>query len=356
MNRLCCASLILCASFLGACGRSGTEEREERRPPRYQVETYRVTTEPFAHRLNATGTLLASEFVEIQSERSGLVTEIAFEEGVPVRAGEVLVRIDDSELRAELARAQARLALETAQEERQRTLLQQRNIAAAVYDESLANLNIARAEVGLINAQLARTLIRAPFDGVPGLREISLGSFLTPGTPITSFQDISSLRIDLAVPERYIPFLRVGQHLEIRVAGRNERFLGEIFAIEPGVDVSTRSVLLRGRVPNEGGALKPGQFAEIAIELEENPEAILIPSLALIPGLRENRVLVYEDGVVAEREVSVGIRTSTAIQILEGLAPGDRVITTGILQLRPGMEVDVRQESTKIPEAETPLL
>ncbi len=314
-------------------------------PPALTVEIFEVVTRPFNQSLRANGTLLPNEAVVLQSERSGFVTEILYTEGKPVPVGTILLRIDDTELRAELQRAEARLALEIATEQRQRGLLGQRGISAAAYDESLANLNIARAEAGLIRAQLAKTVIRAPFDGVPGLREVSVGSFLTPGTRIGTFQDVASLKIDFSVPERYRPFVQIGQSLKFRVAGQSGDFDATIYAIEPGIDVNTRSVLLRARVPNSEGQLQPGAFTEIEIALEEDPNAILIPSIALIPGLKRQTVFLYEEGKVVEREVAVGLRTADDVQIVEGLQPGDQVITTGILQLRPGMTVSIQPKA-----------
>jgi RND family efflux transporter, MFP subunit len=338
----------LAAALLAGCGKSEPPARSTK-GGLLSVDSVVVEPRPFKEKLQATGSLLPRESVTLQSEREGMVRSIAFQEGQPVKEGALLLKIDDSELSAQLQRAQARLQLAIADEARQRGLLGRQGISQAAYDESLANLGIARAEVELIKSQLAKTEIRAPFDGIPGLRSVSVGSYVTPGTPIANFAAVDSLKLDFSVPERYLGLLRAGQKVRFRVAGRSEDFEATIYAIEPRIDVATRSVLLRAEVPNPDGKLLPGSFAEILVELDEDPDAILIPSLALIPGLAKQTVFVFEHGVVQERQVSVGIRTADSVQIIDGLQPGDRVITSGILQLRPGMNVQLGKPKTAAP-------
>jgi membrane fusion protein (multidrug efflux system) len=271
------------------------------------------------------------------------VKSISFDEGKPVKAGDVLLAIDDSELRAQRARAKAQLELASAAEARQRDLLQSRGISPADYDQSIANLNIAKAELALIESQLAKTEIRAPFDGVAGFRRVSVGTYLTPGTQICSFQDISSLKIDFSLPEVYLPYLRSGQRVTFQITGRPEKFEATVLAIEPTVDVATRSLLVRATVPNEDSRLLPGSFAEVEVMLGEIKDTILIPAIALIPGLKQQTVFVHHDGKVEERKVLAGLRTADSVQIVEGLQMGDELITSGILQLRPGMNVQVKR-------------
>lgn len=333
-------AILVCAT--AGCGRKAKNSANA--PAEiYVVETVTVHPTNFRETLTATGTLRANESVALQSERAGVVREIDIQEGRPVKKDGLLVKVDDSELQAQLQRAEAKLALDQATERRQRELLTRRGISEAEYEGSLANLNIAKAEVGLIRAQLAKTEIRAPFDGIVGLRQISPGSYVTPGTVLVSVQDIASLKLDFSLPERYLSLLRPGQNITFRLAGRSEAFAGTIYALEPAIDVTSRSVLVRATVPNPDGKLLPGLFAEVEIGLDEKTDAILIPSLALIPGMSEQLVYVHDNGQAAVRKVQVGLRTADAVQIVEGLNPGDQVITTGILQLRPGMKVQARE-------------
>ncbi len=329
-------------AFLLGCDGGPAARPEAKAPPVFTVDTVTMTPRSLRETLSATGTLLPRESVELQSERAGVVVEIPFTEGRPVAAGAVLVRIDDTELQAELERARAKLALDTATEQRQRALLDSRGTSRATYDVSVANLRTARAEVSMIEAQIAKTVIRAPFAGTPGLRHVSVGSYVTPGTRIVSFSDVSALKLDFGIPERYAALLAPGQELQFRVAGQAESFRATIYAIEPAVDVATRSVLLRANVPNPQGLLRPGAFAEVTVVLADIPDALAVPAIALVPGLRQQTVFVYEDGKAESRSVQVGLRTADSVQITEGLRPGERVITTGILQLRSGMTVEAR--------------
>jgi membrane fusion protein (multidrug efflux system) len=320
----------------------------------FVVDVMPVTARPFRETLSATGSLVARETVQLQSERSGIVRDIRFEEGQPAKVGEILVVIDDSELRAQLDRAQATLKLGEVTHARQQTLLESRGISQAEFEQSQANLEIGKAEVALIESQLAKTRIRAPFDGVAGLRRVSVGTYLTPGTVICSFQDIHALKIDFTLPERYYGYLKLGQKITFRIAGRAEKFEATIAAIEPSVDVQTRSLLVRAEVPNDEQRLLAGSFAEVEVTLDEIKDAILIPSIALIPGLKQQTVFVYRDGHAEERKVQPGLRTADAVQIIEGLAPGDQLITSGVLQLRPGMKVEVKPRTAQPASAAKP--
>jgi membrane fusion protein (multidrug efflux system) len=175
-----------------------------------------------------------------------------------------------------------------------------------------------------------------------GLRLVSPGAYLVTGTAIASLQDIASLKLDFTLPERYQPLLKTGQKVTFRVAGRLEAFAATITAIEPAVDIQTRSLQLRATAPNPERGLLPGAFAEVEVALDEIPEAILIPPIALVPGLKQQTVFLHRNGTVEERKVQVGLRTAGAVQVLDGLKAGDELITSGILQLRAGMKVQVK--------------
>lgn len=334
---------------LAGCGKEKSKAGGRSVSATFTVETVEVKTQPFEQTLFATGTLRPNEVVQLQSERSGILKAIHFAEGQPVKKGEVLAELDDTELGAELARAEAQLQLNRAQEERQRNLLKTRGISEADYDQSQANLNIAIAARDLVKAQMEKTRIRAPFDGVAGLRLVSVGAYLSPGTAICSFQDISKLKLDFSLPERYLPFIAEGQTVRFQITGRSDRYEAAITALEPAVDVATRSLTVRAIAANEGKSLYPGAFAELTVTLEKIPEAILIPSIALIPGLKNQTVFVHRGGAVEERLVQTGLRTADSVQILEGLKPGEELVVSGVLQLRDGAKVNVSQRPQPAP-------
>jgi membrane fusion protein, multidrug efflux system len=335
-------ALLGCLVVSGCKPQVEPPARPAGRPP-LVVDVVRIEPRPLRDTLSATGSLLAREEVSLEAERAGVVREIRFEEGRPVEVGQVLVVLDDSELAAQLERARAQLELATAIELRDRELLASGGLVSQLeYDRSLASLNIARAEIALIEAQLAKTRMVAPFDGVAGLRRVSVGAFLTPGTPVLSVRDVSSLRLDFTLPERYRRHLEPGQSVEFRVDGDSGRFPATIFAIEPGVDEITRSIRVRALAPNDAGRLMPGAFAQVEVPIADIPEAILIPPIALIPGLKQQSVFVHRNGEVEARLVETGLRTADAVQILSGLEAGEEVVASGILELRPGMRVRAR--------------
>jgi membrane fusion protein (multidrug efflux system) len=222
-------------------------------------------------------------------------------------------------------------------------------ISAAEYEQSRANLKVIEAELELNQAQLEKTRVIAPFDGITGLRLVSPGAYLAVGTTIASLQDVASLKLDFTLPERYQPVLKTGQKVTFRVAGRTELFEATITAIEPGVDLASLSLQLRATAPNPQQRLLPGAFAEVEVALDEVPNAILIPPIALVPGLKQQTVFLHRNGVVEERKVQVGLRTADAVQVLEGLKEGDELITSGILQLRSGMKVRKKGASAPAP-------
>jgi membrane fusion protein (multidrug efflux system) len=340
-------SLGACLLLLFGCGKKNRSGGRPAPPP-YMVEVITVQPRAFREVIFATGTLQARESVTLQAERSGALTEVRFDEGKLIKAGEVLAVIDDSELQAQLQRAQAQLELATAIEKRDRSLIESGQlISEAEFEQTRANLNIAKAETELIRAQLVKTRVRAPFDGVAGLRRISIGAYVTPGTPIASVQDIRTLKLDFTLPERYLANLRDVENVTFRVAGASDPIPAEVYAIEPLIDLATRSLVIRALAANKDLRLLPGAFAEVQVALEEIPDAILIPPIALAPGLKVQKVFVHRNGEVEEREVVPGLRTADAVQIVKGLAAGDELIVSGILQLRAGMKVQVRPAASR---------
>lgn len=345
--------LPVLALALTACGK---KEPEKGGPPvdalpPYVVDVITVRPQLLEETLSATGTLVANEAIILQAERPGLVKEICFKEGQAMKAGEVLVLMDDSELQPLLERVVAQRRIAETLEKRQKELLKSRGISEFEYEQTEANVKVAVAEEALVRAQLAKTRLVAPFDGVAGLRRVSVGSYLTPGTTICTFQDIASLKLDFSLPERYLSYLRLDQQVKFRVTGSSEVHEAEIIAIEPTIDVKTRTMTVRASVPNRETSLLPGSFTEVTVTLEEIPGALMIPPIALIPGLKQQTVLVHQDGLVVERKVVAGLRKPDAVQILEGLSDGDEVITSGVLQVRAGTKVQVNRVETS-PEVE----
>ncbi|MDH5627436.1 MAG: efflux RND transporter periplasmic adaptor subunit, partial [Candidatus Krumholzibacteria bacterium] len=208
------------------------------------------------------------------------------------------------------------------------------------YTNAVNEADVASAEVALIRAQLAKTEIRAPFAGVLGLREVSEGSYVSPAALITTLRDVSTMKIDFTVPERYAGRVAPGDRVEFRIQGSTRVFTASVFALEGGIDETTRTLRVRARAPNPDGSLVPGAFADVTVPLVER-ETLTIPAYALIPQLKGHTVFTYRGGRAESRAVEVGTRTDERVEIIAGLAPGDTVITSAILQLKPGMPVQL---------------
>ena len=308
-----------------------------------RVRAHRVVSSQLTERLATTGTVRANEEVEIVSEISGKISDFHFKEGSAVAAGQLLLKIDDSELLADRQRALYRVELAERAEARQQQLLDDGVISSETYDVALGELNVLRAELQLIEAQLLKTEIRAPFSGIIGLRWVSPGSYLSSQTRIASLNDLDPVKLDFTVPERYSALMKVGDEMSFRVDGFERAFPGTIYAIEPSVDAATRSLRVRARCPNSDGALIPGAFANVDLVLRSISGALTVPSIAVIPELGGKKVFVFEDGVAQPRTVESGIRSESAVQITSGLVEGDIVIISGLLQLQPGLAVEIEE-------------
>ncbi|TZF84045.1 efflux RND transporter periplasmic adaptor subunit [Pedobacter sp. BS3] len=300
-----------------------------------------VKTGTFANTLSLSGTLEANEEIKVTAEVSGIVRSINFQEGSTVSKGQVLLRIDDSELRAQLSQATTKQALAAQTEHRAKLLLQKEAISQEEYDTALADLKSQQAQTQLIQAQIAKTIIRAPFSGRIGLRTISVGDYVTPATVIANLVSINPLKVQLAVPEKYADRLKVGSALSFTVNGSTEKHTATIYALEPAIDANTRTLKLRAKVPNPDGKLLPGSFAKISLPLAIVKNAILIPSEAVIPVLNGKQVYVSKNGKAEQVLIETSERTDKDVLVTSGLHVGDTVLTSGIMALKVDMPVKV---------------
>lgn len=300
-----------------------------------------VTQGLLAERVLTTGTLRANEEVELATEVAGKVTGISFREGTYVEAGQLLLKINDSELVAQRERALYRIRLAEQQVERQKALLDKGGISQEEYDLTLNQLRVLESELQLNEAQLAKTELRAPFSGRLGLRRVSEGTYVTPQTRIASLHDVSPIKIDFSLPEKYAGLIAIGSTIRFTVSGNPSVFTGRVYAVEPRVDENTRTIQARATSPNSDGALLPGAFADIELVLREHEDAISVPTIAVVPELGGRKVYALNHGRVEERMVETGIRTDSMVQVLSGLAPGDTVLTSGLQLVRPGMPAHV---------------
>lgn len=322
---------------------NGASSSSNRSSSTLKVEAFEVKPDTVDDVIYTTGTLIANDEIELRSEVSGLITEIYLREGQPVSENDLLIKINDSELQAQLKRAQYRLDLAAEREARQEKLLEKGGISQEDYDATLNEVNVLRSEVALIKAQIDKTEIRAPFDGRIGLKYVSDGSYISPSTRIASLQSIDPIKIDFSIPERYASKVQQGDRIRFTVQGTDEDFVGEIYAIEPKIDSETRTLQIRARSDNQDQKLMPGAFADLELTLETITDARMIPTIALVPELQGQKVYIYRNGQVEQQSVQTGIRTESKVQITDGIEFGDTILTTGLLQVRPGMPVQLQQ-------------
>lgn len=304
-----------------------------------RVTTVQVMPRPFAETITSTGTLRAEEGVDLQAETSGKIVSINFEEGKAVKRGDLLLKLNDADLRASLERYRYGQKLAEARERRYATLLAEHVVTQQDYDTALGDVNVQKANVDLYSAQIEKTEVRAPFDGVVGLRYVSNGAYVSASTQIATLQRLDKLKVDFAVPEKYSGRVKVGRDITFTVAGGLRRFGGRIYAIDPRIDAGTRTILLRAVCDNSDRSLLPGAFANVTLALDQIADALLVPAEAVIPGLDEKNVFVAENGVAQRRAVETGARTAEQVHILSGLRPGDVVITSGLQNMRQGQAV-----------------
>jgi len=306
------------------------------------VEAEPVKVARIAEEILAVGSLKSNESVLIRPEVAGRIAEIGFAEGTPVKAGALLVQLDDSIPRAELAQAEANLALAQATAARAQELYARGAGSAANRDQAIAALRSAEAAVDLASARLAKYRLVAPFDGIVGLRRASPGEFVDVGQEIVNLEGIDPIKLEFRVPEVALPSLRVGQKITIHVDAYPHRsFSGEVYAIDPAADAAGRSIAIRARLPNRDLALRPGLFARVVLTVREEPEALLVPEAAVVPFGGRILVMKVVDGKAQPVPVTLGLRREGMVQITSGLAPGDIVITAGQMKAQPGATVAV---------------
>ena len=304
---------------------------------------------------NAVGTLRADEAITLKPEIAGRIVEFHFSEGQTVARGAKLVSLDSSELTAVLAGSTSDVLINKQRVERSEDLFKKSFISQQALDDARSALAKAVARQQEDQAKLARTQLRAPFTGVMGLRQVSEGAYVAPGTEIARLEKIDQLKLDFRVPETYLSKVKSGQKARVEVdAYRGQSFSATLYAIEPGVDEATRTVLVRARVVNPDIKLRPGMFARVVLQLGERPNAIWIPEQAIVPRGQESYVFRIVSGKVDLVRVQTGLRKTGEVEIVKGLAAGELVVTEGVLRLGPGMAVTVMQEPAGKPAAAVP--
>jgi membrane fusion protein, multidrug efflux system len=338
----CCGALLF---LLAGCdkpsaapnGRPGQFGNAANQP--VAVVTAAVTRQPLALEIEAVGTATANQSVEITSKAANTVTAIRFEEDQLVRRGAILVEFDSTQIRAELGGAEAALAESEANYKRSRQLESSKVLSQAQLDQIEAALKTSQAAVGVARAKLSDTVIRAPFDGRTGFRNISVGSFVTPGTVVTTLDDTSIVKLDFTVPQTYLSAVKRGVAIGARTNGLPGReFVGNVSALGSRIDPVTRSITVRAELPNKDGLLRPGMFMTVNLSAEDSP-VLTVPEAAIVPEQGSTYVFAVVESRVEQRKVTTGRRKPGVVEITSGVEEGDRVIIDGTLKVRDGATV-----------------
>jgi len=321
----------------GASGKPGASGAPGGAPPPARLAAIVLKLAPAAGGLSATGTVLAEQEVDVQAEISGKVIKVGFREGEPVKAGQILVELEGAELKAQSDRAEANLMLAKTRAERAAQDFKAEAVSRNEYDLAVASHKTAQAEAALAKAQWDKTRIRAPFSGNAGLREVELGAVVQPGARVTSLQNLSSLRVEFAVPERQASLVKEGQVVRFAVAGASDTLNASVYAVESRIDPDTRLVRVRARVasaPAARSGILPGAFARVVLPLRGD-EAVWVPAEAVVQSARGSQVWLARGGLAEPRVFTPGLRTPEAVEAVAGLAAGDTIFVSGLMQLRP---------------------
>ena len=300
-----------------------------------------------SNNLSANGTVLAQDEVQLQPEVSGRVTYLNIKEGVVVSKGTLLMKINDADLQAQVFKLKTQLKIAQSNLSRLAELLKIKGVSQAEYDAADNVVNNINADIQLLNVQIAKTELRAPFSGKLGLRNISLGAYVSPATVVVSLQNISQLKMDVSLPEKYAGVIQVGDNMQCSVAGIESPFTARVIAIEPTIDEMTRNLKVRAMIQNPNSKLVPGAYVKVQLKLKETPNAIMIPSSAVIPDDKATKIVVTDSSKAKFVNIEIGTRTESEVQVLSGLNAGDTVLLTGLLQVKPGMSVKITKTTTR---------
>ena len=337
---------IILSSVIISCGSkkktAATTTTSTQQQQAITADALIVSTQSLSADIEIPGTILAGETTEIHPEISGRLVQLNVREGTFVGKGALLAKLYDGDLQAQLRKLEVQLKIAQQTEDRQGQLLKIQGISQQEYDLSLLQVNNLRADIDIVREAVRKTEVRAPFSGKLGLRNISPGAFVTSSTIITTISQVSQLKIQFNVPEKYGAQLKNGQPVNFTVDGSTKTFTANIIAAEVMMDENTRSLAIRASVKNADAALIPGVFAKVRIVLGKNEDAILIPTIVVQPLGRKKLVYLYKGGKSIPADITTGVRDSASVQVLSGLNVGDTVITTGLLFLRPGADVKLK--------------
>lgn len=323
-------------------------------PPRagrsVAVELFTAVPQPLETKISSVGTILSNESVTIKPEVPGTINFIGFEEGNTITKGVTLFTLDAELLEAEYQEVKANFDYASNQYERAKKLNKDGIIPSEEFDERLRAFLNAKSRLNTLATRLRKHTIKSPFSGTVGSRMVSIGDYVAAGEPMVNLEDLSLVKIEFYIPQRFILTIKPGQSVRVVVEPLTQLFEGTIYLIDPQVDPETRSALIRAKVPNPDKVLKPGMFCTVTIVLEKKEDALTVPLEALVSRGEKHFLYIEEEGKAVIRQVQLGIFTEGSVEILEGLNPNERVIVAGLQKIAPGVPVQDVQEALEVPE------
>lgn len=295
------------------------------------------------NKIVATGTLLPFEEIEIKPEISGKIIKLNFSEGSKVSKGQLLVKLNDKDLKAQLAKVEASLAFAKKDEARKKQMLDKNAASKEEYDKAESTLMSLEAEASLIRAQIEKTEIYAPFAGVIGLRNVSEGANITGSTKIADLIQTDPLKIEFSIPEKHAQNVKVGTEISFSLSDDKKEYKANVYATEGSIDPASRTYKVRAKISNSNGNLKAGSFVKIEILLQRIENTVVVPSSAIINELTGNKVYSVENGIARVKDIKIGIRNENDVQILEGVSFGETLLTSGLLQVKDKMPVKIKK-------------
>lgn len=337
---------VIILFFLTACGNSSKKQKPKGRSETtthasLPVDGYIIGPSVLHSSIEIAGTLLPFEETEIHPEVLGKVVFLSVKEGAHVKKGTLLARLFDGDLQAQLHKLNVQLQIAQKTQERQDELLKIGGISQQDYDLSVLNVSTIKADMQVLDAAIDKTVIKAPFDGKLGFKNISIGAFITPATIITTIRQDSKLKLEFSVPEKYTPEIQSGSVISFTTEATGKSYHAKIYATESGITEENRSLKVHALVENVDKNITAGSFAKVIFDMGDNEKAVMIPTQSIIPQARDKKVIVYNGGLADFKTVVTGTRDSAKVEILSGLALGDTVITTGLLSIKPGDKINL---------------
>jgi membrane fusion protein (multidrug efflux system) len=328
--------ITVVSGILYSCHSGVTDQKPgARQAVSLRVEGIIVNPSVLDQTIAISGTLKPFEETVLMPEVAGRIVDINLAEGGFAKKGTILIKLFDGDLQAQLKKSQSQLELEEQTEKRQSELMKVNGISQLDLDQTILQINSIKADIEVLNVQIHKTEVHAPFDGTIGLRNVSIGAQVTPSTALATIRDVKHLKLDFSVPEKYSSIIKPGYKVTFTVQGDEKKYIATVMATEQGIESDTRNLNGRAIVESNTTSLIPGEFANVELRLNENKDALMVPTEAVIPQARTKQLIVAKNGKASFVTIVTGIRNSSSVQVISGINPGDTVVTTGILFLKP---------------------